>query len=187
MIVFEDSGLDSLSVFLQKKQLRIADAIEIMIRLCEAVSEVHKHNIIHKDINPNNILFDLATKKVQLIDFGISTQLSRVHASVSLEGITEGSLPYMSPEQTGRMNRYVDNRSDLYSLGIVMYELLVGELPFYSDDPLQLIHHHIAKRPTAPHEKNMDIPSALSKVVLKLLAKNVEDRYQSAWGLRTDL
>ncbi|SMF49503.1 diguanylate cyclase (GGDEF) domain-containing protein [Pseudobacteriovorax antillogorgiicola] len=187
MLVFEDTGIDSLQSLLEQSSLKIKEALEIAIAITEALMELHSHSIIHKDINPSNLLYDRKTGEIQVIDFGISTQLSREHMALDAEMVTEGSLPYMSPEQTGRMNRYLDSRTDLYSLGIVIYELLTGAVPFQSEDPLQLIHYHIAKRPIPPKELDNGIPGVLSDIVMKLLSKNVEDRYQSAWGVKADL
>ncbi|MBD3308633.1 AAA family ATPase, partial [candidate division KSB3 bacterium] len=142
----------------------------------------------HKDLNPSNILWNPQTGVLKLIDFGIATQLAREKPDILHHpDILEGTLAYISPEQTGRMNRSLDYRTDFYSLGVTFYELLVGFLPFQADDPLELMHCHLAKIPPAPHDLNRQIPRPVSEIVMKLLAKTAEDRYQSAKGLLADL
>ncbi len=187
MIVFEDTGGSSLDTLISQSQLSILESIDIAAKLAKALVEIHSKNIIHKDINPSNILYNRDTGEVKIIDFGISTRLLREQAQLNSTGVTEGSLPYMSPEQTGRMNRFVDYRTDFYSLGVTFYQMMTGRLPFESDDPLRLIHFHIAKKPIAPSLINHQIPEILADLILKLLSKNVEDRYQSAWGVMVDL
>ncbi|HEY9661532.1 MAG TPA: serine/threonine-protein kinase PknK, partial [Allocoleopsis sp.] len=144
-------------------------------------------NIIHKDINPGNIVLNLETSIVKIIDFGIATQFNRINPTFKSHYGLEGTFAYLSPEQTGRMNRSLDYRTDFYSLGVTFYELLTGHLPFATTDILELIHCHIAKQPVPPHELNATIPQPVSEIILKLMAKNAEDRYQSAWGIRADL
>lgn len=161
--------------------------LEIAIQITKILSEIHNHNIIHKDINSQNILFSPQKKEICIIDFGISTIFSTKKNHLSIPKRLEGTLQYISPEQTGRMNRFLDYRSDLYSLGVVFYEMLTSRLPFESEDPLELIHAHIAKNPERPEVYDQDIPEILSDIVMKLLSKNVEDRYQSANGLLYDL
>ncbi len=148
---------------------------------------VHQQQIIHKDINPSNLVLNPNTQELKLIDFGISTQLSRENPTFRNPNLLEGTLLYIAPEQTGRMNRSVDYRSDFYSLGATFYELLTGRVPFPSDDPLALVHSHIAQQPIPPHQINPEIPEAISHIILKLMSKNAEDRYQSAYGLKRDL
>ena len=148
------------------------------VALCDALNELHKKDQIHTDIRPQNIHWDSENSKVEL-----------AHA---LEGgntslLIDTRLPYMSPEQTGRMNRRVEYHTDFYSLGVVFYELLTGEPPFLSEDSLEMIHNHIAKKPAPVHERNAEIPEQVSAIVMRLLEKNAEDRYQSAYGLRHDL
>ncbi len=142
---------------------------------------------MHKDINPSNIVLNPATGQVKLIDFGISTVLSRETPAFRNANVLEGTLAYISPEQTGRMNRDLDYRTDFYSFGVTLYELLTGLLPFPSTDALELVHSHIARLPPPPHVIRSDLPLAVSAIVLKLLAKNAEDRYQSAYGIVADL
>jgi serine/threonine protein kinase len=128
-----------------------------------------------------------ATGVVKINDFGIATRFARTNPSFSNPTALEGTLAYISPEQTGRMNRMLDYRTDFYSLGVSFYELLVGQLPFVTDDVLELVHCHLAKQPVPPHQVNVDIPSIVSDIVVKLMAKNAEERYQSAAGIKADL
>lgn len=160
--------------------------IKIVINLCKILDSLHDKGIIHMDVNPSNIICD-DKKIVTLIDFGISSDITIESRHFHNIGITQGSLLYISPEQTGRMNRMVDKRTDFYSLGVVLYELLTKILPFNSDDQMELIHLHIAQLPVAPHIVDNKIPIPLSNITLKLLAKNAEDRYQSIKGLIYDL
>jgi PAS domain S-box-containing protein len=141
----------------------------------------------HKDINPGNIVLNLDTGVVKIIDFGIATQFSRTNPTFKSPHVLEGTLSYLSPEQTGRMNRSLDYRTDFYSLGVMFYQLLTGQLPFATTDILELVHCHIAKQPVPPYEVNATIPQPVSDIVMKLMAKNAEDRYQSAWGIKVDL
>jgi len=161
--------------------------LDVAIRAAKALGTIHHRDIVHKDVVPRNILMEETTREVRLIDFGISSELLRERQDSQLAKRLEGSLPYLSPEQTGRMNRDVDYRSDYYSLGITFFELLTGRLPFHALDTLEWIHCHISKRPPALQDFNPDIPAAVSEIVLKLIAKNAEDRYQSLFGLTSDL
>jgi predicted ATPase/signal transduction histidine kinase/CheY-like chemotaxis protein len=164
----------------------ISTFLHIAIQLAETLGELHAHNIIHKDIKPANIIVNLETGQVKITDFSISSRLSLENQTISNPNQLEGTLLYMSPEQTGRMNRALDYRTDFYSLGAVCYEMLVGHPPFESLDALELVHCHLAKRPTPPHELNPQIPQRVSDIVMKLLAKTAEARYQSAYGLKAD-
>ena len=161
--------------------------LELAIQIAQIIGGVHEQNIIHRDIKPENLIFDAAHGAVKLIDFGISSRIDVEAQHLGNPAFLEGTLVYISPEQTGRMNRVVDYRSDLYSLGASFYQLLTGSPPFAAEDPMQLIHQHLAKVPVPPHERNPVVPETLSDIVLKLLAKNAEDRYQSALGLERDL
>ncbi|AFY82068.1 hybrid sensor histidine kinase/response regulator [Oscillatoria acuminata] len=186
-LFLEDGGAISLSEWMESNSLSMLKFLEIATALVDALGELHKQNIIHKDIKPQNIIINPLTETVQLIDFSIASRLERENPTLSHPDLLEGTLAYMSPEQTGRMNRSVDYRSDFYSLGVTFYELLTGQLPFTSNDPLELVHRHIAKTPIPPHQINPEIPEAISAVIMKLLAKTAEDRYQSAAGLKFDL
>ena len=167
--------------------LPVLDFLKYAIFITEGLVEIHRRNIIHKDIKPSNILLNIANDELKIIDFGSAEIFKREAQPAQEPGKIEGTLLYMSPEQTGRMNRPVDFRSDFYSLGITFYELLTGRPPFHSNDELELIHFHIARRPTPPAELKSSIPVKLSNVILTLLAKEAEDRYQSASGLLWDL
>jgi len=161
---------------------------KVAIQVSQAIAEIHQHFIIHKDISLCNILWEPKTQSVKIIDFGLATELSRERQSQDTELLT-GSLPYISPEQTGRMSRSIDYRADFYSLGVVYYKLLTGEFPFDVDDndPLAWVHCHIAKQPKPLKHVDLAVSSALSAIINKLLAKNAEDRYQSALGIKNDL
>ncbi|WP_370623556.1 AAA family ATPase [cf. Phormidesmis sp. LEGE 11477] len=148
---------------------------------------IHQHNIIHKDIKPDNILIHPDTKQIKLIDFSLASSLPQEQQGIQPTQGLEGTLAYLSPEQTGRMNRGVDYRSDFYALGVTFYELITGQLPFALADPLSLVHCHIAKQPVPPQKLNAAVPDMLAAIIQKLMAKNAEDRYQSAAGLKHDL
>jgi PAS domain S-box-containing protein len=188
ILVLEDPGGEPLDQVLEREQgqpLDLARFLRIAIGLASALGQVHRHGLIHKDIKPENVLVNDAGY-VWLIGFGIASRLPREHQSpVPLE-IIAGTLAYMAPEQTGRMNRSVDARSDLYSLGVTLYQMLTGALPFAADDSLGWVHCHIAREPVSPAERAA-VPEPLSSLAMKLLAKNAEERYQTASGLEADL
>lgn len=186
-LVIEDIGGEPLKNYIGSGKIDLATILSIAIKLSTAVAELHQRNIVHKDINPQNIAVNLKSRQVKLFDFSLATNLPQESEGSRHPGLLEGTLAYISPEQTGRMNRAIDYRSDFYSLGVTFYELLTGRLPFFSDDHLELIHSHIAKTPIPPSELNSEIPQPVSDIVTKLLAKNAEDRYQSAHGLKADL
>ncbi len=158
----------------------------IAIAVAETIGRVHELDMVHKSIEPRSILID-DLDGVRLIDFSISSELSHERPNYAWSKRLEGPLPYISPEQTGRMNRDLDYRSDFYSLGVTLFEMLTGELPFQADTPLEWVHSHISKLPPSPSEIDSSIPEAVSAIVLKLMAKNAEDRYQSSYGLVADL
>ncbi|MEH2384147.1 MAG: AAA family ATPase [Nostoc sp.] len=165
----------------------LIEFLYVAIALCNALDILIRNRIIHKDIKPANILINPETKEVKLIDFSIASLLPRETQILMSPNVLQGTLAYLSPEQTGRMNRGIDYRTDFYSLGVTFYDLLTGQLPFQSHDPMELVHCHIAKLPPLVHEINPQIPPVLSSIVSKLMAKNAEDRYQSAFGLKYDL
>jgi len=183
----EDFGGESLKIWMKQKKFSLEEFLRIALATTESLGLLHAANIIHKDINPSNIVLNPDTGQLKIIDFGISTQFTRENPTLKNPNVLEGTLPYMSPEQTGRMNRSLDYRTDFYSLGITFYELLTDQLPFDSKDALELVHCHIAKQPLPPSEVNLEIPQILSDIVMKLIAKNAEERYQSAWGIKADL
>ncbi|AFY84859.1 putative ATPase [Oscillatoria acuminata PCC 6304] len=186
-ISLEDFGAKSLKQLEIAGDLSLDNFLYIGIKIAKILSYLHQNHVIHKDINPSNILMNSTTQQIKIIDFGISTVLSRETPTFRSPNLLEGTLAYLSPEQTGRMNRSIDYRTDFYSLGATFYELLTGTVPFSTTDPLELVHSHIAKSPMPPHQMNPEIPEAISDIVLKLMAKNAEDRYQSALGLKADL
>ncbi|WP_242715538.1 AAA family ATPase [Microcoleus vaginatus] len=202
VIILEDFGASSLRQLFKDSVdaghiLSLAKFLKLAIQTAEILGAIHAANIIHKDINPANIVFNPETEIIKIIDFGISTQLTRENPTLKNPNVLEGTLAYMSPEQTGRMNRSLDYRTDFYSLGVTFYELLTGQLPFDSTDALELVHYHIAKQPIPPHllgggeeergRGGEPCPQAVSDIVMKLMAKTAEERYQSAWGLKADL
>src|SRR6478672_9047542 len=163
----------------------LAEILAIAIQITDILDGLYQNRVIHKDIKPANVLIHPDTKQVKLIDFSIASLLPRETQEIQNPNVLEGTLAYISPEQTGRMNRGIDYRTDFYSLGATFYELLTGKLPFECDDPMELVHCHIAKQPPAINTK--EIPQVVSDIVMKLMAKNAEKRYQSALGLKHDL
>ncbi|MEH2261829.1 ATP-binding protein [Nostoc sp.] len=191
-LVLEDIPGCLLQEVIANQTTTLITFLKVGINLAQILGELHAQQIIHKDIKPHNILIDPDSGEAKLIDFSISSRLDKENPTLSNPNLLEGTLAYMSPEQTGRMNRVVDYRTDFYSLGVTLYEMLTGILPFQAADPMELIHCHIAKTPAAPCSKTVcrvlgDVPEAISAVILKLLAKTAEERYQSAWGLKADL
>ncbi|MEH1801060.1 MAG: AAA family ATPase [Nostoc sp.] len=197
VLVMEDFGGISLKDYFARDQTRdigfLQEFLQIAIALCNTLDILIRHRVIHKDIKPANILIHPETKEVKLIDFSIASLLPRETQSLMSPSVLEGTLGYLSPEQTGRMNRGIDYRTDFYSLGVTFYELLTGQLPFQSHEPMELVHCHIAKLPPLLGERGEgtgnreEIPQVLCDIVMKLMAKNAEDRYQSAFGLKYDL
>ncbi|WP_224242433.1 trifunctional serine/threonine-protein kinase/ATP-binding protein/sensor histidine kinase [Hyalangium gracile] len=168
------------------KSLEVPRFLALAISLASTLAEIHSRNVIHKDIKPSNIILE-PSGEGRLIDFGVATLQQVEHLDAAPGHMIEGTLAYMSPEQTGRMNRAVDYRTDFYSLGVTLYEVLTGQRPFQGRDELEWFHAHMAQNPKPPHELNPEVPSALSSIVLKLMAKTAEERYQSAEGLKADL
>lgn len=186
-LILEDFGQPSLKWYITHNTVNLKEFIQIAIQVVTALEKLHQNNIIHKDIKPHNILVSSQLDEIKIIDFSIATRLTRENAAYNSLNLLEGTLAYISPEQTGRMNRYIDYRTDFYSLGVTFYEILTGKLPFVTDDPMELLHCHIAKQASSPEQLNPEIPSVISAIIMKLLAKNAEDRYQSAAGIRVDL
>ncbi|GAA6615062.1 AAA family ATPase [Scytonema sp. NUACC26] len=186
-LVMEDFGGISLREFSQGQPLTLDQFFPIALQVTDTLHQLHQQRVIHKDIKPANILIHPQTGEVKLIDFSIASLLPRETQEIHCINGLEGTLFYLSPEQTGRMNRGIDYRSDFYSLGVTFFELLSGQLPFESCEPMELIHCHIAKNPDSICNINSQIPLMLGEIVCKLMAKNAEDRYQSALGLKHDL
>jgi len=191
-IVLEDFGGKALDK--RKISFSARDFLLIAIRMTQILGELHSAQVIHKDINPSNFIYNFETHQLKIIDFGISQLLSYRDLKEKNPHLLEGSLSYISPEQTGRVNQPVDFRSDLYGLGATFYQILSGNPPFISDDPLELVHCHLAKTPIPVHEVKIQgfgtyekISKQISKIVMKLLEKEPDNRYQSTWGLLTDL
>jgi PAS domain S-box-containing protein len=185
-LVLEDPGGAPLDRLLGRP-LDLSPFLRIAIPLAGALRRVHERGLIHKDIKPANILVDAASGGVWLTGFGIASRLPRERQAPAPPEVIAGTLAYMAPEQTGRMNRSVDSRSDLYALGVIFYEMLTGQLPFTAADPMEWVHCHIARQPVPPHERVASVPKPLSAIAMKLLAKTGEERYQTAAGVEADL
>src|ERR1700746_1773525 len=185
-LVLEDPGGAPLDRLLGQP-LEVSHFLRIAIPLAGALRHVHERGLIHKDIKPANILVSAASSGVWLTGFGIASRLPREHQAPAPPEVIAGTLAYMAPEQTGRMNRSVDSRSDLYALGVTFYEMLTGQLPFAAADPMEWVHCHIARQPMPPGERVGGVPGPLSAIVMKLLAKTSEERYQTAAGVEADL
>jgi predicted ATPase/signal transduction histidine kinase/serine/threonine protein kinase len=190
-LVLEDFGGESLDRLLGR-EMDVSRFLRLGVAITSALGDLHRHGIVHRDIKPANLLVREAGEgvfEVKVADLGIASAPGHEHEANQAAPVPliEGSLPYMSPEQTGRMNRTVDERSDLYSLGVTLYELASGQLPFHATDPLEWIHSHLAREPAPLSRVAPHVPAALSSIVGKLLAKRPEDRYQTATGLLHDL
>ena len=188
ILVLKDPGGEPLDLVLERDQgqpLDLTRVLHIAIGLAVALGQVHRRGLIHKDIKPANVLVG-DNGNVWLTGFGIASQLPHERQSPVPIEIIDGTLAYMAPEQTGRMNRSIDTRSDLYSLGVTLYQMLTGTLPFAAAAPLEWVHCHIARQPAPPCDRAA-VPEPLSAIVMKLLAKNAEERYQTASGLEADL
>jgi PAS domain S-box-containing protein len=172
---------------LHGQPLNLAFSLRVAIGLATAIDRLHQHGIIHKDIKPANVLLNSDTGQCWLMGFGIASRLPRERQAPEPPEFIGGTLAYMAPEQTGRMNRSIDSRSDLYAFGITLYEMLTSSLPFTASDPMEWVHCHIARLPMAPSRRRVEIPEQLSAIILKLLAKAPEDRYQTAAGVEADL
>jgi PAS domain S-box-containing protein len=185
-LVLEDLGGEPLSRLI-RGPMGTKPFLRLAIALTNAIRQVHMRDFMHKDINPSNVLVSPECSRVWLTGFGLASRLRREWQSPDPPEYIAGTLPYMAPEQTGRMNRSIDSRSDLYSLGVTLYEMLVGSLPFSASDPMEWVHSHIAREPLAPRERLNNVPGSLSRIIMKLLAKTAEERYQTALGAEKDL
>jgi len=186
VLVLEDPGGEPLDG-LVGTPMELGQFLRLSIGLSTALGQVHQRGLIHKDIKPANALVNAATGQVWLMGFGIASQLPRERQSPEPPEFLAGALAYMAPEQTGRMNRSIDSRSDLYSLGITLYEMLTGRLPFTASDPMEWVHCHIARQPLSPAERSKEVPAPVCAIILQLLAKTAEERYQTAGGVEADL
>ena len=185
-LVVEDPGGKPLDQLLNGP-MDIAELLGLGVGISAALGPLHDRGLVHKDIKPANILVNDATGQVWLMGFGIASRRPRERQSPEPAEFIAGTLPYMAPEQTGRMNRSIDSRSDLYALGVTLYEMLTGTLPFNASDPMEWVHCHIARRPVAPAERRRQVPDMVSAIIMKLLAKTAEERYQTAAGVEADL
>ena len=186
MLVLSDPGGEPLHHTLGAP-MEVQSFLRIAISLSSAIGGLHDCGIVHKDIKPANIIADIAAGQAWLTGFGSATRLTRERRMLEPPETIAGTLAYMAPEQTGRMNRSIDSRSDLYALGVTLYQLITGVLPFTATDPLEWVHCHVARRPMPPAERVKGVPGAISAIIMKLLAKTAEERYQTAAGLESDL
>src|SRR5271168_2018963 len=187
MLVLEDVGDFEPLERLLTAPMEVGRFLRLAIGIAVTVGKLHERGLVHKDIKPANILLNRTTGEVKLTGFGIASRLRRERQAPDPPETIAGTLAYMAPEQTGRMNRSIDSRSDLYALGITLYQMLTGALPFAESDPMDLVHCHVARQPAPPAERRTDAPGILSAVVMKLLAKTAEERYQTAGGIEADL
>ena len=186
MLVVDYAGGEPLDR-LTRQPMEIGQFLRLAVALSGALSQLHGRGLIHKDIKPANVLVDSATGRVHLTGFGIASRLPRERQAPEPPEVLAGTLAYMAPEQTGRVNRSIDSRSDLYSLGVTFYEMLTGGLPFTAADPMEWVHCHIARQPAAPSERLRTVPVSVSAITMKLLSKTAEERYQTAAGVESDL
>jgi predicted ATPase/signal transduction histidine kinase len=186
-LILEDFGAISLKEYLNGSSLPVGQFLRIALELSQIVQQLGDRDIVHKDIKPDNILINPQTGEVKLSDFSISARLPKDTHSLKTAGQLQGTLNYIAPEQTGRINRGIDRRTDLYSLGVTFYEMTTGQVPFKINDPVELVYCHLAREARSPDRLNRKLPPILAQIILKLMAKNPEDRYQSARGLSRDL
>jgi len=185
-LLLDDPGGEPLARLIGEP-MEVERFLRLAIGIVAAIGGAHQRGLVHKDVKPANILVDCADGRTRLTGFGIASRLLRERQTPEPPEVIVGTLAYMAPEQTGRMNRSIDSRSDLYALGVTFYQMLTGSLPFSAADPMEWVHCHIARKPVAPSERLESIPTAISGIVMKLLAKAAEDRYQTAAGLGRDL
>ena len=190
IMVLEDIGAIPLTRYMQElpgQSLSVERFLSVAIQLSHALAEIHHRHVIHKDLHPGNILMQPRSGQVQITDFDISSRLSREQPSLQPPEELEGILGFISPEQTGRMNRALDYRSDFYSLGVTFYWLLTGRMPFAEDSAIAMVHAHIARVALPVNKVRPELPAMLAKIIDRMMAKNAEARYQSAAGLTFDL
>jgi PAS domain S-box-containing protein len=186
ILVLEDPGGEPLARFIGPP-MEMRTFLRLAVALSAALGRLHERGLIHKDIKPANVLVSSATDQVWLTGFGIASRLPRERQAPDPPEFIAGTLAYMAPEQTGRMNRAIDSRSDLYALGVTLYQMLTGSLPFTASDPMEWVHCHVARKPPPPSERVKNVPPAVSAIIMKLLAKTAEERYQTAAGVESDL
>ena len=188
MLLLEYPGGEPLDRHCFGAPLEMGRCLRLAINITAALGQMHRRGLAHKDIKPANILVNRATEEVRLTGFGITLRLSRERQSPAPPETVAGTLAYMAPEQTGRMNRSIDSRSDLYALGVTFYQMFTSSLPFTASDPMEWVHCHIARRPAPPASRLAEIPDAVLEIIMKLLAKTAEERYQTAAaGMEHDL
>ncbi|MDJ0717885.1 MAG: AAA family ATPase [Prochloraceae cyanobacterium] len=188
IFIFDNfDGLFLRDIISTSKKIELIDFLKIALQLAKVLGEIHEQNIIHKDIRPDNIIVNPKNYEIKLTGFGVSSIVAREKHESCNFNFRQEALAYIAPEQIGRINHSADYRVDFYALGITFYELLTGQLPFSADDPLELVHHHVARQASSPTQLNNNVPEVISKIILKLIAKNAEDRYQSSYGLKQDL
>jgi PAS domain S-box-containing protein len=186
LLLLEDPGGEPVDRVLGRP-MEIGPFLRLAIATSAALAEIHRHGLVHKDIKPAHVFVNRTTGRARLTGFGIASRLPRERQAPNPPEVIAGTLAYMAPEQTGRMNRSIDARSDLYALGVSLYQMLTGSLPFTADDPMDWVHCHIARKPAPPGERMADVPAAVSAIIMKLLEKAAEERYQTAAGLERDL
>jgi serine/threonine protein kinase len=186
MLVLEDPGGEPLERLLGVP-LDTDHFLRLAIDISVAVGRLHRRGLLHKDLKPANIMVNCADGQVRLTGFGIASRVPRERQAPGPPETIAGTLAYMAPEQTGRMNRSIDSRSDLYALGVTFYRMLTGSLPFTAAEPMEWVHCHIARKPLPPSERSKNIPVPVSEIIMKLLAKTAEERYQTAAGVESDL
>ncbi|MFL5025907.1 MAG: serine/threonine protein kinase, partial [Microvirga sp.] len=186
MLLLEDPGGEPLDRLIGRP-MAIARFLRLAIALTTALGRLHERGLIHKDLKPAHVLVKTRTGQVWLMGFGIASRLPRERQAPEAPEVIAGTLAYMAPEQTGRMNRSIDARSDLYALGVTFYQMLTGALPFTAAEPIEWVHCHIARKPIPPAERWTEVPGTVSAIIMKLLAKTAEERYQTAAGLEHDL
>ena len=186
VLVLDDLGGEPLDRLLGGP-MEVGRFLRLAIAVTSALGKLHQRGLIHKDIKPANIVVDCADGHVRLTGFGIASRLSRERQAPEPPETIAGTLAYMAPEQTGRMNRSIDARSDLYAVGVTLYQMLTGVLPLTAADPMEWVHCHIARKPVPPRERLESVPAPVSAIIMKLLAKTAEDRYQTAAGVESDL
>jgi serine/threonine protein kinase len=186
VLVLEDPGGVLLDRMLGQP-LNVTFSLRLAISLSSAIGQLHRRGVIHKDIKPANVLVNPDTGQCWLRGFGIASRLPRERQAPTSPEFVAGTLAYMAPEQTGRMNRSIDSRSDLYALGVTLYEMLTGRLPFTASEPMEWVHCHVARQPIPPRERSTNVPASVSAIIMKLLAKTAEERYQTATGTESDL